>query len=379
MPETGNLDTPHLWHHLFQGVKGGFQVSRALAPAEQQHIGTYSAEALQRPFHLDHQLEVVVQRRREHSHRDVIAVRLLFLARHHGRREPLEQPTRHEVQHWRPHLRSLHAGNHRRGDLALSNLMVETRQPGCRRRVVDHQRRFEDGGLVNGGERESRVEPDDRPRTDANHIVSARFDQERLHIFDVLPDAVLSAVRAAQAAATAVRQVDGEAISQRLGQLTMALGGLHCAVKHDQAWALTELTVADGGAVFRSDGVGTPDLRCTRVIVDVSFHPVSPPPVVSDCSNAFICSCVIQSFPSWISWIVPRTHSNSARSMARAYSPSTTKSRGRRMSAIKLLSCVSTAAIRASSATTRRWSRRTTSSLARPPMKASAAANCGYS
>jgi len=40
MTETGKLDTPYVWHDLFQGVKGGFQVSRALATAEQQHIGT---------------------------------------------------------------------------------------------------------------------------------------------------------------------------------------------------------------------------------------------------------------------------------------------------------------------------------------------------
>jgi hypothetical protein len=48
MVEPEELNTFDMWQGLLQGVKGNLQVSRALAPAEQKHLGAYSPEALQR-------------------------------------------------------------------------------------------------------------------------------------------------------------------------------------------------------------------------------------------------------------------------------------------------------------------------------------------
>src|SRR6266567_3884098 len=73
MTQSGELNTFDIWQDLLQGVKGHFQVSRALAPAKQKHLGAYSPEALQLRTHLDDELKVIVQRRSECSHRDVVA------------------------------------------------------------------------------------------------------------------------------------------------------------------------------------------------------------------------------------------------------------------------------------------------------------------
>src|SRR6266545_8051375 len=77
---------------LLQGVKGNFEVSRALARPEQEHLSAYGLEALQRPFRLDGQLEVIVQRRSQHPHRYVVSLGLLILACRHHLREQREQP-----------------------------------------------------------------------------------------------------------------------------------------------------------------------------------------------------------------------------------------------------------------------------------------------
>ena len=81
---------------------------------------------------------------------------------------------------------------------------------------------------------------------------------EKAHseVFDILLDAVVVAIRSDQAAATAVGQVDREAISQFLRELHMALGRLHGAMQHDQAWAVAQLTVTDGGSIFGDNRAG---------------------------------------------------------------------------------------------------------------------------
>ncbi|SRR6266566_589943 len=68
MTESGELNTCDMWQDLLQGVKGNFQVIRALAAAEQKHLGAHSPEVLQLITHIDDELKVIVQRWSECPH-----------------------------------------------------------------------------------------------------------------------------------------------------------------------------------------------------------------------------------------------------------------------------------------------------------------------
>src|SRR5205807_5682657 len=154
----------------------------------------------------------------------------------------------------RTHLGAFHAGDHGRGDLALGHLIVKAFQPGRGPRAVYDERRFEDRGLLNGRKGEGGLERDDRARADPEDIVGTRFGEERVEIFNRLPHDGARTVGTAESTATAVGQIDGERVSQRLGKLQVALGRLHGTVQHDQARTCAELAIADGGAVFRGYG-----------------------------------------------------------------------------------------------------------------------------
>src|SRR5713101_7765285 len=98
MIESEELNTCDMWQDLLEGGKGNFQVSRALAPAEQKHLGAYSPEALQLFTHLDDQLPIIVKRRSERPHRYVVTPGFLLLACHHHAREQLEQPAGYDIE-----------------------------------------------------------------------------------------------------------------------------------------------------------------------------------------------------------------------------------------------------------------------------------------
>jgi hypothetical protein len=68
-----------------------------------------------------------------------------------------------------------------------------------------------------------RPEAADGARADAEDTSRALFLEEGVQILDFLEDAVVLALGAAEAAAAAVRQVDGEVASQFLGELRVAL------------------------------------------------------------------------------------------------------------------------------------------------------------
>src|SRR6266581_8386865 len=162
MTKSGELNTFDMWQDLLQGVKGNFQESRALAPAEQKHLGAHAPETLQLPTHIDDELKVIVQRWSERPHRYVAARSFLILALHRHADKQLEQPAGHDVEDRRPHLRSFHAGDKRCSHLTLGYLLVIARQNSSRRRrVVNEERRFEDGGFMNGGQAECCLKTDD--------------------------------------------------------------------------------------------------------------------------------------------------------------------------------------------------------------------------
>ena len=68
------------------------------------------------------------------------------------------------------------------------------------------------------------LEADKASCADPKDIVGACFGQECVHIFTLCLYAVIFAVRATEATAPAVWQVDREGISQSLGELRMAVG-----------------------------------------------------------------------------------------------------------------------------------------------------------
>jgi len=86
--------------------------------------------------------------------------------------------------------------------------------------------------------------------------MGTRFGEERVEIFNCLTHDGARTVGTAESTATAVGQIYGVLVSQRLGKLQVALGRLHGAVQHDQARTCAELAIADGGAVFRDYGTG---------------------------------------------------------------------------------------------------------------------------
>ena len=80
--------------------------------------------------------------------------------------------------------------------------------------------------------------------------MGAGFGQQCRHILDVGLDAVVFAVGTAEATATTVGKVDGEAIRQRLRDLHVTLRGFHRAVQQNHRGAVSDLAVADDGAVL---------------------------------------------------------------------------------------------------------------------------------
>src|SRR5713101_1664377 len=69
MIESRELNPCDMWQDILEGVKVNFQVSRALAPAEQKHLGFSSPEALKPPTRLDDHLKVIPQCGSERPHR----------------------------------------------------------------------------------------------------------------------------------------------------------------------------------------------------------------------------------------------------------------------------------------------------------------------
>src|SRR5207237_6858059 len=74
MTESGKLNPRDMRQDLPQCVQAGLQVCGALAAREQQHLGADSFEPLESPVHLGRQLNVVMQRRSELPHPQVLLV-----------------------------------------------------------------------------------------------------------------------------------------------------------------------------------------------------------------------------------------------------------------------------------------------------------------
>jgi len=114
-----------------------------------------------------------MQRRSEHAYRDIPGPCPLVVTGEHLFREALEQPARDEVEDQRPKLCRLHAGDERRRNPALRDLVLVAPEKSTRSRPIGHERRFEDGGPLYGGESECGVQQDDGSRADPKDEVSA--------------------------------------------------------------------------------------------------------------------------------------------------------------------------------------------------------------
>ncbi len=93
------------------------------------------------------------------------------------------------------------------------------------------------------------LQGDQRADADPEHLVRAGPGHDGPQVLDLGAHAVAGAVRAGQAAATPVGQVDGERVGQREGELGVAAGRLVAAVQQHHGRALPEPQLADPGPV----------------------------------------------------------------------------------------------------------------------------------
>src|SRR6266536_795260 len=87
MPESRKSNPPRPRKYVRQRFDGCLKVRRTLPSAEQKKVGADVLEPLERAFRFANELEIVMERRREHPHGHVTGPRVAVLSRDHVLRE----------------------------------------------------------------------------------------------------------------------------------------------------------------------------------------------------------------------------------------------------------------------------------------------------